>query len=391
MQYGEGDLGRLKKVWLLIRRTTQQYSADNCSQLAAGISFYALFSIVPLALFAVSIFGLVVRDKSVQEDISNQIVDSLNIQSTGFTFDLNDRIISGLYGQNAPDELRAAIDRMTDREKEDIFTRLDNGDEVTIGDRTLPNNAIAGHSDNPIIDTVRGVSRVSGALSIVGLVVTAWTASALFASIRRSLNMIWNTDVKRPFAQQKALDLGLVVGFGVLLGASVATTGAIVALRRLSDEALGPISGDAGFFWSVVPLFVPAFFSFFVFTFLYRYVPNVRTSLRTLWPGVVVATVLFEVLKNGFTIYVEHLTSYDLAYGTLGGVLLFMLWTFLSANILLFGAELAVEYGRMHYGAYDGLPAEPSRPWTEHVTRYVRGLFVREKTEPEHAEAPPRR
>jgi YihY family inner membrane protein len=378
----------VKRLWFLIRNSAQQFSADNCSQLAAGISFYALFSIVPLALFAVSVFGLVVRDKSVQEDISNQIVDSLNIQSTGFTFDLNDHIVIGLYGQNAPDELRAAIDRMTDREKEDLFTKLDSGDDVTIGDRTLPNDAIAGHSDDPIIDTVRGVARVSGALSVVGLVATAWSASALFASIRRSLNMIWSTDVKRPFAQQKALDLGLVVGFGVLLGASVATTGTIVALRRLSDEALGPLSGDAGLFWSVVPLFVPAFFSFFVFTFLYRYVPNVRTSLRTLWPGVIVATVLFEVLKNGFSIYVEHFTSYDLAYGTLGGVLLFMLWTFLSANILLFGAELAVEYGRMHYGAYDSLPAGPSRPWTWHVTRYVRGLFVQEKTESEHAEAP---
>lgn len=381
----------MKRVWLLIRRTAQQYSADNCSQLAAGIAFYALFSIVPLALFAVSIFGLVVRDKSVQEDISNQIVDSLNIQSTGFTFDLNDRIISGLYGQKAPNELRAAIDRMTDREKEDLFSKLDDGDDFTISDRALPNNAIAGHSDDPIIDTVRGVARVSGALSVVGLVATAWSASALFASIRRSLNMIWNTDVERPFVQQKALDLGLVVGFGVLLGASVATTGAIVALRRLSDVAFGPLSSDAGLFWSVAPLFVPAIFSLFVFTFLYHYVPNVRTSLRTLWPGVVVATVLFEVLKNGFSIYVAHFTSYDLAYGTLGGVLLFMLWTFLSANILLFGAELAVEYGRMHYGAYDGLPAGPSRPWTEHVTRYIRGLFVREDAEAERAEAPPRR
>ncbi len=208
----------MKKVWLLVRRTAQRYAADNCSQLAAGIAFYALFSIVPLALFAVSVFGLVVRDKSVQEDISNQIVETFNIKATGFTFDLNDNIISRLYGQDAPDELRAAIDRTTDREKEDLFTMLDDGSDVVIGGRTLPNAAITEHSDNPIIDTVRGVSRVSGALSIVGLVVTAWTASALFASIRRSLNMIWSTDVQRPFVQQKALDLGLVVGFGVLLG-----------------------------------------------------------------------------------------------------------------------------------------------------------------------------
>ena len=381
----------MKKVWLLIRRTAQQYSADNCSQLAAGIAFYALFSIVPLALFAVSIFGLVVRDNSVQEDISNQIVDSLNIQSTGFTFDLNDRIISGLYGESAPAELRAAIDRMTDHEKEDLFTKLDGGGEVIIGDRTLPNNAIAGHSENPIIDTVQGVSRLSGALTIVGLFATAWSGSALFASVRRSLNSIWSVDVKRPLVQQKLIDLGLVAGFGVLLGASVASTAAIIALRRLSDEALGPLSNNSGVFWSIVPLLVPAFFSFFVFAFLYRYVPNVRVSFRTLWPGALLATILFELLKDGFGLYVANFTNYDLTYGALGGVLLFMLWTYLTASILLLGAELAVEYGRMHAGAYDSLPAGPSRPWTWHVTRYVRGLFVREEAESDHAEAPPRR
>ncbi len=381
----------MKKVWLLVRRTAQRYAADNCSQLAAGIAFYALFSIVPLALFAVSVFGLVVRDKSLQEDISNELVDTLNIEASDFTFDLNEPVISGIYGENAPAETQAEIDRLTAREKEDLFTMLDDGSEVVIGGRTLPNAAIEAHSDNPIIDTVRGVSRVSGALSIVGLVVTAWTASALFASIRRSLNMIWSTDVQRPFVQQKALDLSLVAGLGVLLGASVAATGAIITLRRLSDEALGPLSGETGIFWSVVPLFVPAFFSFFVFAFLYRYVPNVRTSLRTLWPGVVVATVLFEVLKNGFSLYVAYFTSYDLAYGTLGGVLLFMLWTYLSASILLLGAELAVEYGRMHYGAYDSLPTGPSRPWMWHVTRYVRGLFVRQEAERERNEPSTRR
>ncbi len=359
----------------------QEYAADNCSQLAAAISFYALFSIVPLTLFAVSIFGLTVRDQGVQEDISNQIVDTLNIESTNFTFDLNDAVIGGLYGPDAPAELRTEIDRLTKREKEELFTKLDNGDDVTVGDRTLPNSAINAHSDNPIIETVHGVSRVSGALTIVGLLATAWSASALFGSIRRSLNIVWDSNTRRPFVQQKLIDLGLVAGFGLLLGASVAATATIIALRRLSDEALGPLSSNTNVFWSVVPLFVPAVFSFSVFALLYRYIPNVRSSFRTLWPGVVLATLLFELLKNGFSFYVANFTNYDLAFGTLGGVLLFMLWTYLSAGILLLGAELAVEYGRLRAGVYDA--QGPGEPWTEQLAGWVRGLFVHDRPDAE--------
>ena len=53
---------RMKTLWLLIRRTAQEYGADNCSHMAAAISYYVLFSIIPLTIFLVSIFGLVVRD-----------------------------------------------------------------------------------------------------------------------------------------------------------------------------------------------------------------------------------------------------------------------------------------------------------------------------------------
>ena len=342
----------MKKLWLLARRAAQEYADDNCSQLAAAISFYALFSIVPLTLFAVSIFGLTVRDKSVQEDISNKIVDTLNIEPNDFTFDLNDAAINALYGPAASDEIRAAVDKLTTKQKDELASQLDERDKVTIGGRVLSSDDLTAHSDNPIIETVHGVSRVSGALTIVGLLATAWSASALFASIRRSLNIVWDTNTRRPFVQQKLIDLGLVVGFGLLLGASIAATAVIITFRRLSDEALGPLSNGTGPFWSVVPLLVPGVLSFAVFALLYRYIPNVRSSFRTLWPGVVVATVLFELLKNGFSFYVANFTNYDLAFGTLGGVLLFMLWTYLSAGILLLGAELAVEYGRQRAGVY---------------------------------------
>jgi len=372
----------VRKLWLLARRTVQHYGEDNCSQLAAGIAFYTLFSIVPLTLFAVSMFGLVVRDKTDQEKISNRIVRALNISSSDYTFTLNDAAINALYGPNASAEIRTSVSQLTKGAKQDLFSDLNQGKSVTVGGRSLPASDITAHSQNPVIDTIRGASRVSGVLTLVGLAGTAWSASALFASIRRSLNMVWRAATKRPFVQQKLVDLGLVVGFGLLLAASIAATATLIALRHAS----GPFSNGA--VWNVIPLFLPAVFSFIVFFAIYRYVPNRRATFATLWPGVILATLLFEVLKNVFSFYVANFTNYDLAFGTLGGVLLFMLWTYLSASILLLGAELCLQYEHAQHGWYHAPSTEPTRPWTYHVGRFVRGLFVHQPASADPAPQP---
>ncbi len=71
----------MKTLWLLVKRTVQEYGDDNCSHMAAAISYYVLFSIIPLAIFLISIFGLVVRDEGLQEDVAEEVVDFLNVEA----------------------------------------------------------------------------------------------------------------------------------------------------------------------------------------------------------------------------------------------------------------------------------------------------------------------
>jgi membrane protein len=233
-------------------------------------------------------------------------------------------------------------------------------------------------SDNAIIDTIRGVSDVSGALTVVGLVGMLWSASAMFGAIRKSLNIAWDVETFRPVVRQKLVDLGMVLGIGVLLGASIAGTGALRTLRTLSDDALGPLSTGTGFFWSVMPFVLPAFFSFAVFLLLYRYVPSVQHTVSEVLPGALFATLLFELLKNGFALYVANFNNYAGAYGALGGVLLFLLWTYVTANILLIGAEVASEYERLRRGEPAPAPSGPPRSAPEQVWRFLRGLVFHE-------------
>ena len=366
----------LARLWLLTKRTVQEYGDDNCSHMAAAISYYVLFSIIPLTIFTVSIFGLIVRDADMQQNIAEEIVEFLNVEEGVPLLEPNEDAIERLYGVEAIGEIQAEIDEFSGATIEALAAQLEADEPITLAGNQLTSDEIRVRADNIVTDTLEGVANVSGALTVVGLVGMAWAASAMFGAVRKSLNIAWDTDVHRPVVQQKLVDLSLVLGLGVLLGASVAGTAALRTLQKLSDDALGPLSEGSGLFWSVLPLFLPAIFTFLVFVILYQYVPNVPTPFRDIWPGAVLATVLFELLKNLFALYIANFNDYAGAYGALGGLLLFLLWTYLTSNILLIGAELAAEYPRVMRGDYDNLPSGRSRPLRENVRRAVRNLFL---------------
>jgi membrane protein len=311
----------MKTLALLARRTIEEFNADNCTHMAAAISYYVLFSVIPLTVFLVSVFGFIMRDAELQEEVIERLLETLPLETEG-------------------------------------------------------------DQENLVRDTVEGVKNVSAPLTVVGILGMLWSASAMFGAIRKSLNIAWDLEKHRPVVQQKLVDLGMVLGLGLLLVASVAGTGFLRTLRELSDENLGPLSEGTGFIWSVLPFFLPAVLTFAVFMLLYRYVPSAETHFRDVWPGALLSTILFELVKNLFTIYVANFGAYDLVYGALGGILLFLTWTYLTAIILLVGAELASEYPRVLRGDYAETAvavAKPRETLAGRAWRLAKGLVVHEK------------
>jgi membrane protein len=379
----------VKTLFTLFKRTFQEYGADNCSHMAAAISYYVIFSVVPLTVFLLSIFGFVVRSESVREDVSDAIVEFAGIEVGDRRLEPDVAVLSTKFDADTVRAIEAELAGLSDAEQERMAAVLeDEGRPVLVAGQLLGADELKVRSDNLVTDTLRGVSNVSAPLTIVGLIGMAWSASAMFGAIRKSINIAWDLEKHRPVVQQKLIDVGMVLGLGLLLGLSVAGTAAIRTLPALSDENLGPLSEGTGFAWSVLPLFLPAFFSFTVFLLMYRYVPNVQTKIGDVWPGALLATVLFELLKNGFAFYIANFNNYSGAYGALGGLLLFMLWMYLTSNILLIGAELAAEYPRVLRGDYADEEARPAerRPLRDTVRRAVRGVFVHRRDDPEDSD-----
>ena len=261
--------------------------------MAAAISYYALFSLFPLLIFLVSIMGIFLQNSSLQEDLVERVLEFIPLTE-------------------------------------------DEG-------------------ENDVRDTIGAISGISVPLSIVGLLGLAWSGSAMFGAIRASLNIAWDIESSRHFVKQKLLDLSMVGGAGVFFLLSIGATALVRTTQEVSSDILGPLSSNTAFFWRVLPLLMPAIFSFGAFMVLYRFVPNVVHKLGDIWPGALVATIFFEILKNGFSFYLANFGNYDVVYGSLGAVVIFLFWTYLSSTVLLLGAEVASEYPRVMSGRYDDL------------------------------------
>ena len=91
-----------------------------------------------------------------------------------------------------------------------------------------------------------------------------------------------------------------------------------------------------------------------IFLGIYKYIPNTQTRWRDIWLGALMAAALFEIAKNLFVWYLENFGQYDQVYGAIASVIVLMLWAYVSAFVLIVGAEVASEYGRIKRGVRRG-------------------------------------
>ena len=209
-------------------------------------------------------------------------------------------------------------------------------------------------SEQFVRETVTGIVKFRGALGIVSIFGLIWAASAVFGSIARAVNRAWDVHQDRPFYKKKPRQLAMALGVGLLFAFSVTVTSFFqwattieLGGRTVTDLLGGGVVSGI--------LKIPAFFiSFAIFLVIYKYIPNTKTYWRYVWLGAGIAAVLFETGKNLFLWYLESFAQYDQLYGNVASIIVLMVWTYISAFILILGAEFASEYGRMKLGIRRG-------------------------------------
>ena len=292
-----------------------RYFADRCPQHAAGIAYRVLFSIVPLAIVMVSIFGVILGNQQV-----------------------HDLVVDTIAG-------------------------------------ALPSSA-ASHDD--VAGALTAIASPSGVLGLVTLVVFAWGATGMMASIRAGLEVALHVERSRPMARGKLVDLALVVGAAVLVLVTVGVT----LLDRLAQHALRRLDAETGLSGSILSAAIPRTLalvaSVAIVMLLYRFVPGRRLRLLDALAGAVTTAILLLAISFASARIYESVTRLSVVYGSLTAAFVFLYSVYLYASALLFGGQVAAAWSA---------PAEPGGdPPIVQIKRAVRGLFTAADAERE----PPR-
>jgi len=189
----------------------------------------------------------------------------------------------------------------------------------------------------------------SGVLFAVALAGAIWSASGYISAFMDASNAIYDIEEGRPIWKKLPLRLAITLLMLVLLAASAV---AVVLTGPVAEQVgkLFGVGGSALTIWNIAKWPVLVLIAAFMFAVLYYSAPNVKQpGLRSVLPGGILAVVLWIVASAAFALYVASFASYNKTYGSLGGVIVFLVWLWLTNLAILLGAEFNAERARTRY------------------------------------------
>lgn len=201
-----------------------------------------------------------------------------------------------------------------------------------------------------------------GSLFSVSFVLALWTASGALSAAMNALDQIHQIPRPqiRPFWKAKLVALGLTIG-AILLLLSALTLMFVsdLAVRNLAEHS-GILQVQLLHLWRLLSFPLVLCLMSITFGFIYRYGPSRWNPGQPIMPGAILAAVFWAILSNLFRIYVRHFGNYNQVYGTVGAVIVLMLWLYLSALVLLIGDQLNVTVGKTIQRREQGQSKSPS-------------------------------
>ena len=185
-------------------------------------------------------------------------------------------------------------------------------------------------------------SKSGGKLSF-GLLAAVWVASSGMGAISETLNVAYNVKETRAWWKVRLLSIGLTIALAIL----IMTALTIVLYGGRIGDAIADHYGYQRAFtiaWQTLELPIALIFVFLTFNMIYYFAPNIRRRhWRWSTPGCVVAVTLWLLISFGFRIYLHFFNSYSVTYGSLGALIVLMLWFYLTGVAILIGGEINSE------------------------------------------------
>jgi membrane protein len=190
---------------------------------------------------------------------------------------------------------------------------------------------------------ISSIVKLRGAMGLLSIVILFWGASSMFSAISLAINRAWDVRRYRPFFIRKASELGMVLSVGILFLLSLGTSTLLSVVGGIFDLPVTKLIIVLG------SRLVGFLLILSVFLLLYKLIPNTRTYWQDIWPGALIAAILFEIARALLVFYLENLANYQLIYGSIASIIALLVWIYYSAFIMILGAEFTFQYSRMRH------------------------------------------
>ncbi|MGW5655079.1 YihY/virulence factor BrkB family protein [Streptomyces humi] len=289
-----------KRAWsAVLKGALREFQDDELADRAAALTYYGVLSLFPALLVLVSLLGIT--------------------------------------GKSATDTVLANIKKFAPGSARDIITQA--------------------------VEQLQSNAGVGSVMALVGIVLAVWSASGYVAAFIRSANAVYDMPEGRPVWKILPVRIGVTVLLMVLAVISALIVVFTGSLARQAGTALG-IGDTAVTVWSIAKWPVLVVLVTAMIAILYWASPNVKVKgFRWITPGSVLALVIWMIASAAFAFYVASFASYNKTYGTMAGVIVFLLWLWITNLAVLLGLEFDAETVRQRAIA-GGHPAE-AEPYTQ--------------------------
>jgi membrane protein len=263
----------------LVKRVWSEILKDDVFGQAAELSFYFLLALFPLLILLTNIFGFFAQS----EDLRSSLLDYFR--------------------------------------------------------RVVPRSAF-----HLIVDTLNQITSGAGGGKLsLGILGTLWAASNGMAALSDGLNRAYEIEDGRPWWKARLIAIGLTILFAIFTATALAL---ILVGGRIGGylSGYGRVQSAFTLVWAIARWPLAVFFVLFVLNLLYRFAPDMTTwEWRWMSPGALVALGMWMLASLGFRFYLRYFNSYNATYGSLGAVVILMLWFYLTGIAILTGAEVDSE------------------------------------------------
>jgi membrane protein len=278
--------GAASKTGLLatLRRTLTEFQEDNLSDWAAALTYYGLLSLFPALIAMLSLIGIFGDPKTTTSTLT-EIITELGPESAAETF------------------------------------------------------------EGPI-DSIVENQGAAGFAFVLGLAAALWSASGYVGAFTRASNIIYETPEGRPFWKLRPLQVAVTLAMIIMM--ALLAVGLVVS-GPVAEAIAGPVglSSTAVDVWNIAKWPVMAAIFILMVDLLYYATPNVKLrGFKWVTPGATFAIVVWAIASALFAFYVANFGSYDKTYGSLGGLIVLLLWFWITNLAILFGHQMNAERER---------------------------------------------